>query len=165
MSRRSQHSNNRAGDKIPTQGSYSSSTGDFPEEIRIAEPEDASSTYGCTVQNIESMTGPIPSPRALKGYAELDSTLPDRIVKMAEKQLEHEISIDQRNVDTAQEAMRRGFASATRGQWMELFVILTLIACSVWMGLTGHEALSYVMIGSGIAAAGAVFVKNLFSKE
>ena len=76
-------------------------------DLRALENEAILSSYDLTLQNFEQTSGPLPSPRIMKGYSELDPSLPNRIGTMAEKQLDHEIDMDRRNADMRHEAMKK----------------------------------------------------------
>lgn len=134
-------------------------------DLHALESEAILSGYDLTLQNFEQTSGPLPSPRIMKGYSELDPSLPDRIVTMAEKQLDHEIDMDRRNADMRHEAMEKGFSSAHRGQWIGAFLGLSLIGSSVWLAMNDHEGVSIAMICTGLAVVLGAFVKDHFKKE
>lgn len=47
-----------------------------------------------TIQLIEQFTGPIPHPEHMRQYKDIDESLPNRIVSMAESNLAHKQSIE-----------------------------------------------------------------------
>ncbi len=79
--------------------------------------------------------GPLPHPDILKGYAELDATLPDRIVRMAETEMAS------RHAAQTQ-ALSHSFTLAKLGMYSGLAV-----------ALAGLGAASYMAQFSAVAAA------------
>ena len=52
------------------------------------------------VQQLEITTGPIPSPQVLQQYNQVVPDAAERIIRMAEKQSDHRISLERRVVDS-----------------------------------------------------------------
>ena len=72
--------------------SYLSSTQDMPADFKLKED---SGTFEyemmSSMQEAEAFSGPLPSPKILKGYSEIVPDAPERIIRMAEKQVQHDM--------------------------------------------------------------------------
>lgn len=110
----------------------------------------------------ESFSGPIPHPELLQKYEEVQNGFAERIVSMAERQLNHRIKCEN--------AMVNGSVSeAKRGQWFGLIVAVLFLCASLALGLTGHDWFGGVLGGGTLVALVTVFVqtkhKNKDSQE
>jgi hypothetical protein len=68
--------------------------------------------------------GPIPQAVELKGYQEVDVALPDRIVTMAEKELDHRIGMEQAAAEEQVRINTRVLDQKNRGQKYGLTVAI-----------------------------------------
>lgn len=78
-----------------------------------------------SVKSVQSIyQGPIPTPEMLKAYNEIDSTLVNRIVSMAEKNNDANIEISKRTLDINEALVKENSKLQNRGQ---LFILLIVI--------------------------------------
>lgn len=68
----------------------------------------------------------------MKGYQEFNPDLPERIMQMTEKQLDHKIAMEQK-------ALNAGIQSALRGQIIAAFLFLTVLEVGTYMIYTGKD--------------------------
>ncbi|WP_304757313.1 DUF2335 domain-containing protein [Faecalibaculum rodentium] len=97
-----------------------------PSEERIAKAVIQQISYS------EFYQGPLPSPKDMKGYQEINPDFPDRIMQMTEKQLDHKIAMEQK-------ALNAGIQSALRGQIIAAFLFLTVLGVGTYMIYTGKD--------------------------
>jgi len=110
----------------------------------------------------ESFSGPIPHPELLQKYDEVQKGFAERIVSMAERQLDHRIKCENAVVNGS-------VSESRRGQWFGLIVAVLFLSASLALGLTGHDWLGGVLGGGTLVALVTVFVhtkhKNKDSQE
>lgn len=96
-------------------------------------------------------SGPLPPPSILSQYGEIVPNGAERIMQMAEQQLQHRIEMEKLLVeeDTRQEA---------RGQIFALIVSLTGFASAVILGVTGNETAATIIAGIDIVALATAFI-------
>ena len=98
-------------------------------------------------------SGPLPHPEILDGYEKVLSGSADRILKMAEKQLDHRISNENKLVDAENQSRLLGLIAG--------FLIATLgLAGSVYLGSNGKTWASGILSGGTLAGLVTVFVKG-----
>lgn len=99
----------------------------------------------------ESYSGPIPHPKILQGYNDVQPDFPERIVSMAEKEQDHRLECEKLMVE--------GTISETkRGQWFAFAIAFLFLAGSIWLGLEGHDWLAGVLGGSTLGVLVTVFL-------
>lgn len=101
----------------------------------------------------ESFSGPIPHPELLQKYDEVKPGFAERIVSMAERQLDHRISCEDKVVDGS-------VAESKRGQNYGLIVALLFLTAAVFLGYFGHDWLAGVLGGGTLVALVTIFVTN-----
>ncbi len=110
----------------------------------------------------ESFSGPIPHPEILQKYEEVQHGFAERIVSMAEHQLDHRIKCENKVVDGS-------VSESKRGQWIGFCVAVLFLLAATALGLTGHDWLGGVLGGGTLVALVTVFVqtkhKNKDSQE
>lgn len=112
-----------------------------------------------------SFSGPIPPPDVLSEYREIDSSFPERCMKMAEKEQEHrhamerEITeLEKKKLEMAQDFVPREQNLKSRGQSFAFILATTafgMIAFSVWMK---DSTTAGILAGTTITALAAIFV-------
>ena len=95
--------------------------------------------------------GPLPSPQVLREYNAIVPDSADRIIKMAEKQEDHRISIESKVVDSNIRNEKLGVLSG--------FIIgLSGLVCATLCALYGHDWVAAVIGGSTLVSLVSVFV-------
>jgi len=101
----------------------------------------------------ERFQGPIAHPKHLREYEEIVPGSGDRIIKMAEGALEHQKEMQKQALDAdiqdTQDGRRYGF-------WALIALIVAALAC----GLTGHEILAGLFLGTGALGTVGAFIRG-----
>jgi len=118
-------------------------------------PEDKRDVIMSAMYAIEqkSYSGPLPAP---EDFAEYEKILPgstDRILKMAEKQVDHRISSDNKIIDNT-------YRQSGRGQILGAILVVMFGVISLILGLTGHDSLAKYIGVTTVIGLAVVFVLN-----
>lgn len=100
-----------------------------------------------------SFSGPLPPPPLLKQYDDIVPGAAERVIRMAEKALDHEI-------DFGRTALVATVANTKRGQLLAFSVVLIVLGCAMIALYTGHETLAQTLGGGTVISLAAVFVLN-----
>ncbi len=111
----------------------------------------------------------IPSPHAFREYEEILPGSMDRILSMAEKQLDHRIKIETRdqehriNIEEEQTEMKKAITSsdtrrADRGLTTGFIIAIVGLVGSIYLGINDKTAASAIMGGGTMTGLVAVFV-------
>lgn len=157
------HNNSISGRSQSLPESYSA-TSDGLEALAIPT-EEPTHSLNVSTQLIEQHSGPVPSPRILKGYMELIPDAPERILKMAEMELAHSMEMDKSNISLAEKDMNYGYKAARRGQWMGYTLAITAIGCGVALTILGFESAGITLFGITAAGVVAPFLGYLYKKK
>ncbi|MDY3006275.1 DUF2335 domain-containing protein [Anaerococcus porci] len=110
-----------------------------------------------SVQHMEQMeqmfAGPLPHPDILKGYGNIDSSFPDRILKLAEKDQEHSISMEQY-------AIEENFKANKRGTYAGLIVCVLAIFIGAFLIYNDKSVAGLVTLLTPLAGLIVVFIKS-----
>ncbi|TNJ36830.1 DUF2335 domain-containing protein [Prosthecochloris vibrioformis] len=128
----------------------------FPEESteqNTEEPQTSDNNDSGVVKKSFGFgfSGPLPPPSILSQYDEIVPNGAERIMQMAEQQLQHRIEMEKRLVE---EDTRQG----ARGQNYALIVSLVAFASAVILGVTGNETAATIIAGIDIIALATVFI-------
>lgn len=99
----------------------------------------------------QEFAGPLPHPSVLAGYDDVVPGSAERILRMAEKQLEHRIGTESL---LAREQMRQ----ATRGQHYALFICSLALVIAAGLAFSGHEVTASIIGGLDLIGLAAVFI-------
>jgi uncharacterized membrane protein len=110
------------------------------------------------VMRSEYYQGPIADPARMAAYAEIDPTLPDRIVKMAEKAQDR---IEKR----ADLLVQSEIDDRRRGMWMGFGLLLTVIGAACGLAIKGHDGVAAAVLLLGSAGLAGVFVNGRGSQN
>lgn len=118
-------------------------------------PEDKRDVIMSAMYAIEqkSYSGPLPAP---EDFAEYEKILPgstDRILKMAEKQVDHRISSDNKIIDNT-------YRQSGRGQILGAILVVMFGVISLILGLTGHDSLAKYIGVTTVIGLAVVFLLN-----
>lgn len=110
-----------------------------------------------SVTHTYTHSGPLPSPDDFKRYDAVVPGAADRIVKMAENQQAHRMTIEMH-------AVIEQLKQSGRGQMFGLVIALVMIAASTWMVVTGHDVAGGCLGGTTLVALVTVFVTGRASQ-
>lgn len=123
----------------------------IPQTKKTASPK-VNAQIQHTTQEV--YTGPIPHPDILKGFAEIDSSFPERIIKMAEKH--NESNVLQKN--------RISWSNAYLpliGQIFTFILAISGILFGVFLAIKGHTSSSITSIIGGFCPILIAAISNL----
>jgi uncharacterized membrane protein len=95
--------------------------------------------------------GPLPDPEDLARYNEIIPNGADRIMKMAEEQSKHRISIETTVIDSQQ-------IQSKRGQIYGLIIAIFGISAGALLGMYGHEVIGSVIGGTTVVSLAIAFI-------
>lgn len=121
-------------------------------------------SYNLTSVKAEAFSGPLPSPQVLKGYAEMVPDAPERILRMAETSLAHDMEMDKKNCSLSQCGMDYGYKTARRGQIFALIMGLLLVISGVVLTVLGFEKIGLTIFSTTLVGTVGLFLTTLVSK-
>lgn len=118
-------------------------------------PEDKRDVIMSAMYAIEqkSYSGPLPAPEDFSEYEKILPGSTDRILKMAEKQVDHRISSDNKIIDNT-------YRQSGRGQILGAILVVMFGVISLILGLTGHDSLAKYIGVTTVIGLAVVFVLN-----
>jgi uncharacterized membrane protein len=109
-------------------------------------------------------SGPIPSPEIIRGYEEVVQGSADRILKMAERNLEHRISTENKQLDHSIKSEARLINTETSLSYLGLisgFIIAIFgLSGAIYLGIKDKPVASAIMSGGTLAGLVSVFVSG-----
>lgn len=102
---------------------------------------------------VSAYKGPIPSPEMLKGFESVAPGAAERILRMAEKEQDHRIEMDNRLSSYYVKAMGRG-------QLIGCSLVLLLIGVATVLALIGYPTLAGTIFAVTIIGIAIIFVLN-----
>lgn len=99
-----------------------------------------------SIKTLESFSGPLPHPALFAHYDQVQPGFAERIMRMTEKQLDHQISIEQGELGLRQKIADAAIRSFTRAQWFTFVLVVVFLALAGVSLFRGQEL--------GAAAAG-----------
>ena len=126
---------------------------EFLESLTTVEREQFLAQLAVSITTVSRRfhSGPLPSPEQLKDY---DSIIPngaERIMKMAEKQMEHRQELENRVIPGQ-------IQQSGRGQWLGFSIGALTILCGTLCILFGHEFAGGFLGTAGLTGLVSVFV-------
>lgn len=130
--------------------------GEFPTDVnkvlQSIEPEKRkviiSAMYA--IEKTSSFSGPLPPPEDFKAYKDVLPSAPERILSMAEKQLEHRTEMERKIVAS-------GIYESRAGQIIGCLLALSFLGAAIYLGMHGHDWLAGAIIAI-IASVATIFV-------
>lgn len=117
----------------------------------------------------EILSGPLPHPRLLQEYNNVIHDGAERIMIMAEKQQNSRIEGEKETREINRHIADEQLKLQRRGQLIALIVILIILSLVVLFTFTGHETVTYILLGIGLAGIISAFtgvgVKKKSEKE
>ena len=129
---------------------------DEPVDIIKDAPElparnNNSSRHLVAITTKVSNSGPLPPAQELARYDAVVPGAADRIIKMAEKQMEHRHAMEQKIVEGS-------IASVAQGRTAALIVSAMFIAGSCYLGYLGHPTYAISGMGGSLAALAGIYI-------
>jgi uncharacterized membrane protein len=126
---------------------------DLPDKTHKEDGPPLSPSNKNRVVNLvrQDFAGPLPHPSTLEGYEHVLPGSAERILIIAEKQLDHRIN-------TESLLAREQLKQSGRGQHYALFICSFALAISAALALTGHEFTASVIGGLDLIGLAAVFI-------
>ncbi|MDE5999435.1 MAG: DUF2335 domain-containing protein [Bacteroidaceae bacterium] len=106
----------------------------------------------------EAFSGPIPHPELLQKYDEVKEGFAERIVKMAEIQLQHRVRCEEKIVDES-------IAESKRAQNYAFYLSILFLVAAVSLGLYGHDWLAGCLGGGTLISLVAAFIAGKKNKD
>ena len=127
------------------------------QSTEVQSTENGARNVSAQIQRHEQMveySSPIPLPEILKGYKEVDSTFPERIMAEFEKNSEHARKQEQKALDAQ-------IQEAKRGQYMAFSLSIALFCVILFSLYIGNDTSAFV---SGLAFVG-MMVRSFLQKK
>lgn len=106
----------------------------------------------------EAFSGPIPHPELLQKYDEVKEGFAERIVKMAEIQLQHRVRCEEKIVDES-------IAESKRAQNYAFYLSILFLVAAVLLGFYGHDWLAGCFGGGTLISLVAAFIAGKKNKD
>lgn len=114
-----------------------------------AESKATAPTTTLSETRVERFSGPIPPPSSLAQYGAVQSDLPDRIVKMAEKEQQHD-----HDMEKSRHALEKS------GQNYALLTSLLAIVATAYLITNGHQISGGIFGGTAFCFLAYLFIKG-----
>ena len=101
----------------------------------------------------ERFAGPIAHPRHLREYEDISPGAADRIIAMAERQLDHSMEMDR-------ELVRGQIKDIRHGRYFGFAALISLIAGAILAGYWENNVLAGLLLGTGALGTVAVLTKG-----
>lgn len=131
----------------------------IPEELRpIMEnpdiPEEAKIQI-TTAYMESSWRGPLPPPWVMQEYGEVIPNMPERILRMAEKQSEHRQFLEK-------QSLQAPIDQSKRGQLLGFVIAVLFLLATVFLALNGFTVVAGVLGGTTLIGLVAIFVTGKY---
>lgn len=132
------------------------STVDLNEVLKnIKDPEQravVAHAFSAMVQR-KTFSGPLPAPEDFKAYQDVLHDAPERILTMAEHQIEHRIDCEKKIIDIRARESRIG-------QIMAFVIALVSMGVICFLGFTGHDWLAGTITAIVVGLASVFLLKK-----
>jgi len=109
-------------------------------------------------QTTTAFTGPLPSPSVLKDYEAVHTGLAERIVVMAERQLEHRMAVENAAIETQRSFLAGETSGERRGQIWGGCICVLAILCGTYAAVHGAQWGGGLIGGGGLGALVTAFI-------
>lgn len=113
-------------------------------------PEEQAESVIQTIIHQQQFSGPLPPPSVLSGYENVGEGFANRVIALAEKQQAHRHQFEDKSVDAAINAEKRG-------QYYALIVSVLIILGSLYLIATGKE-ISGMILAAGGTLTGLAYI-------
>ncbi len=121
------------------------------EGVNQKKKEEILRSISFTLVQEKSHSGPLPDAETLIKYNSVISEGADRIMRMAEKQQEHRMSLESKIIlsQTKQSVL---------GQWFGLIIGIVGIGCGTFLAYSGESTVGGIIAGATVVSLVSVFV-------
>lgn len=113
---------------------------------------------GIVMAQQQSWVGPLPRPEDLAAFGQIDKSLPDRIMKLAEEN-------NRANIVHRSDTLRSAAEKDHSGQWLGFWLAIATIATSGIVTGLGYEVYGSILGGSTLVSLVTVFITGRSSKK
>ena len=113
-----------------------------------------------TVVMQSQYSGPLPAPIDLENYERISTGFADRIITMAEKEMQHRHDIENKAIEYSR-------TDVARGQWFAFIIIITVMICGLFLILNNKEVagLASIITALGVLVSALLYNRNETRKE
>lgn len=111
--------------------------------------------------------GPIPPVSEMEGYKLVDSSFPDRILKMAESEQAHRHEMEKNSLSFEEKIANKDFFERRLGQIFALIIAIIMISCGSYLVLKEHPIAGTIFSGTCLVSLVTVFIvgRSMADKE
>ncbi|MBF0117028.1 MAG: hypothetical protein HQM04_18540 [Magnetococcales bacterium] len=131
----------------------------------VPAPRPNQTVQSKVVHQVASFSGPIPDPNSLKLYGDIDPSIPDRLISLAERQESHRLVIEQRMMDQndaviaiEQQCWESDATFKKRGQILGFVFVSLALSASVVAAYLGHDWVAGGIVSVISASMTAAFI-------
>ena len=121
----------------------------FIEQLHL--PEEQAKSVIQTIIHQQAFSGPLPPPSILAGYENVGEGFANRVIALAEKQQDHRHLLENKSVDAAIDAEKRG-------QHYALIVSVLIILGALYLIATGKEVYGTILAGGTLTGLAYIFI-------
>lgn len=114
------------------------------------EPEQEESTQDSVTLIASHWEGPLPHPNILHEYASIDSSFPERIVRMAEEQSRHRRELERTITLAEVEDAVKDRLERRLGQIFATGLVVVVLGVVLWLGLNDRTVVASILAGTSI---------------
>lgn len=129
----------------------------YPDLILQPVSTTAADVVLTTVTSSEWL-GPIPPPEALREFAAINPTFPERILRLTESEAEHRRSLEQTETNARIADISEARGERRRGQWFAFMLATGFLGGAIWVTLAGHPWVGGTLGGATIGSIVTAFV-------
>ena len=127
-----------------------------------SEPKTKPVQKNIQVTESTSFSGPIPPPESLAHYGQVDPTMPNRILALAEREAENRHNVERKALDANITFNHKKFNERRLGQIFGLTIGLSGLICSTVLAFLSAETASAIVGGSTVIGLVGLFVTGQY---
>lgn len=127
---------------------------------QILPAEKRSEVVNTVTRIVTSFSGPLPPPVILAQYEDVHPGLVDRIVRMAETELEANKSLNAKQIEIIAKEQADDALDRRRGMWLGFSALALLALCALGALYLGSEKLGFAFLASTAVGVVAMFIKG-----
>lgn len=117
-----------------------------------------------SVERSSSFAGPLPHPELYAGYEKVLPGSANRILSMAEKQLDYDFQVRQMEQHNNSDIIKGVNSAQKRGQYLGFIIVLLVAGLAAALSYFGYEKIGIAFVVS-MASVAAVFALRKWPKE